>query len=403
MLTNNNNNGMTKPILRGVVFDVDGTLTIPNLDFADMYRRCGVEQGKDILQEVAAMSEADNDRANGIIEDMEEEGRRTLQLMPGAIELTSWLAAHNIPMALVTRNTRKTTDVLTNKLLSRQNFHPVIPRDDGCPPKPDPAALKVIANEWAAPLPNDGIIMVGDSVSNDIAFGKNAGIKTALLDTDNSRSNHEPKADFVMTDLTMLPSYIWSNYCIKSPLENKAKNLQGLPSPKPTTELTIAAAVGDFETILQLSQVESFDINAVDAYGNTALIWATENNHFDLVESLLKEFSTKLNINQLGYTDSSALNRAARRGHCKILEILAKTGADLDLPNHKLQYPLHFAAFQEHESALRLLLDHGANTHVLDRKGRTPADDTRSEIIQKMLEEKASDFLTENELHFCQN
>ena len=28
--------------LRGVVFDMDGTLTVPNLDFTEMYRRCNV-------------------------------------------------------------------------------------------------------------------------------------------------------------------------------------------------------------------------------------------------------------------------------------------------------------------------------------------------------------------------
>jgi phosphoserine phosphatase len=31
-----------KPVLRGVVFDMDGTLTELNLDFAEMKRRIGV-------------------------------------------------------------------------------------------------------------------------------------------------------------------------------------------------------------------------------------------------------------------------------------------------------------------------------------------------------------------------
>ena len=33
--------------LRGVVFDMDGTLTVPNLDFDEMYRRAGLVMGKD--------------------------------------------------------------------------------------------------------------------------------------------------------------------------------------------------------------------------------------------------------------------------------------------------------------------------------------------------------------------
>jgi len=45
----NNDDQPTPPKipLRGVVFDMDGTLTVPNLDFAEMYRRAGLVMGKD--------------------------------------------------------------------------------------------------------------------------------------------------------------------------------------------------------------------------------------------------------------------------------------------------------------------------------------------------------------------
>jgi hypothetical protein len=39
----------SRPVLRGVIFDMDGTLTKPNLDFTEMYRRVGsplVARGK---------------------------------------------------------------------------------------------------------------------------------------------------------------------------------------------------------------------------------------------------------------------------------------------------------------------------------------------------------------------
>ena len=29
----------SRPVLRGVIFDMDGTLTKPNLDFTEMYRQ----------------------------------------------------------------------------------------------------------------------------------------------------------------------------------------------------------------------------------------------------------------------------------------------------------------------------------------------------------------------------
>jgi hypothetical protein len=38
-----------RPTLRGVVLDMDGTLTIPNLNFSEMYDRCGIDAKDDIL------------------------------------------------------------------------------------------------------------------------------------------------------------------------------------------------------------------------------------------------------------------------------------------------------------------------------------------------------------------
>ena len=98
--------------LRGVVFDLDGTLTVPNLDFKVMYERCGVTQNEDILEAIAAMPDDAAAAAAAIVEEMEEEGRRTLQLTPGAREFAEWLARQDIPTALVTRNTRATIDHL---------------------------------------------------------------------------------------------------------------------------------------------------------------------------------------------------------------------------------------------------------------------------------------------------
>lgn len=89
---------------------MDGTLTKPNLDFKEMYARCGVDRKLDILAEIAAMPPDRAREAHAVIEEMEEEGRRNLALERGAAELCGWLRYHGIPMALVTRNTRHTVD-----------------------------------------------------------------------------------------------------------------------------------------------------------------------------------------------------------------------------------------------------------------------------------------------------
>ena len=47
-----------------------------------------------------------------------------------------------------------------------------------------------------------------------------------------------------------------------------------------------------------------------------------------------------------------------------------------------MQSPLHFAAFKKKPTAVAQLLAAGASTLTLDRKGRTPAEDTSDEAIR---------------------
>lgn len=68
------------PPLLGVVFDVDGTLTVPNLDFKVMYERCGVNKEDDILKAVGRMGEEGKIEAEGIIKEMEVESRDNLEV-----------------------------------------------------------------------------------------------------------------------------------------------------------------------------------------------------------------------------------------------------------------------------------------------------------------------------------
>eukprot|EP00435_Cladocopium_sp_Y103_P063724 s1031_g25.t1 len=149
---------MAKPLLRGVVFDLDGTLTVQNLDFKVMHERCGVPAGQDLLQAVAGMKGPDRHRAEEIIEEMEAEGRRTLQLAAGVIELGKFLQWWSLPTAIVTRNTQETVQSLHDQLWCPQSlpkFWPAVGREF-VPPKPHPAALchvpePKIPSGWSSP------------------------------------------------------------------------------------------------------------------------------------------------------------------------------------------------------------------------------------------------------------
>ena len=64
-----------------MIFDMDGTLTIPVLNFTEMRTRLGLSQGTDILPAVMNMESAERDRAMAIIRELEEEGTFLVQLV----------------------------------------------------------------------------------------------------------------------------------------------------------------------------------------------------------------------------------------------------------------------------------------------------------------------------------
>ena len=160
--------------LLGVIFDMDGTLTVPVIDFAEMRRRIGVPAG-DILKTVRAWPAERPAAAFDVIEEIEERARVALTLQPGARELMAFLDARGLRKAIVTRNTRRTVNHLLLHLATR--FDPVVTRDFE-PVKPDPAPALHICRAWGI-APVDAL-MVGD-YRDDILCGAAAGMATCLL------------------------------------------------------------------------------------------------------------------------------------------------------------------------------------------------------------------------------
>ena len=356
--------------LRGVVFDLDGTLTVPNLDFKLMYERCGVDPKEDILEAIGNMPDAEAATAAAIVEEMEEEGRRTLELTQGAREFAEWLARQGIPTALVTRNTRATIDHLHATLWKGlPPFSPAISRDDSYEPKPHPAALEAILATWGV-LPEE-VVMVGDSPANDVVFGKKAGVATALVDSGRrfTEGGSDEGASMVVENIAALAARFHERFELP-----KAGELQKYDVPAPGSDAAKAAAAGD------LARLEACDgVAAPDASGNTPLIWAADSGAADCVPYL----RDRCDVNHRGYLGATAVCRAARKGNLDALQLLLKAdGVDVNAPNDKMQSPLHFAAFKRNRACVDALLAAGASTYVLDRKGRTPAEDTAEDEIR---------------------
>ena len=167
---------------------------------------------------------------------------------------------------------------------------------------------------------------------------------------------------------------------------NTDGTLKKYETPVPFTEAALAAYNGD---ISLLSSLPSSSLLAVDETGNTPLIWCADKGHKDAVQLILEVVTEQdpSSVNTRGYLGNTALARAARGGHVECVSILLKNSEiNPNIANDKMQYPLHFAAFKRKPDVVRVLLDSKTcDSTVVDRKGRTPAEDTSDVSVRDMI------------------
>lgn len=176
-----------------LLFDMDGTLTTPMLDFRAIKAEMGIGT-QPILEALALMDAARRGAAVEVLHRHEETAAEASTLNPGCRELLDWVQAQQIPIALITRNSRRSVDVV----LRRHGLHiPVlITRDDGLF-KPDPAPLRLACEKLGL---NDlsSVWMIGDG-RYDIEAGIAAGARTVWI-------SHGKTRDFPANPWKSLPN-----------------------------------------------------------------------------------------------------------------------------------------------------------------------------------------------------
>ncbi|KAI1756036.1 HAD-like protein [Xylaria castorea] len=251
---------MHLPKLQGVIFDVDGTLCLPqNYMFPQMRAILGIPKSVDILTHISSLPTAgEREEAMEAIRAIERTAMASQEAQPGLGTLMTYLQEQGVRKAICTRNFEQPVTHLLGKFLAGVEFSPIVTRDFS-PPKPDPAGLLFIARSWglvrdlddaaadaASGSPSTGalleaaaqgseserkgargpkdeaandaksvrqveevgdasaLIMVGDSI-DDMTAGRRAGAATVLLvNSENAHLAEHPHTDLVIRRLDEL-------------------------------------------------------------------------------------------------------------------------------------------------------------------------------------------------------
>jgi HAD superfamily hydrolase (TIGR01509 family) len=185
---------LTRPA--AILFDMDGTLTAPLLDFARIKADMGIGNAP-ILESLKKMPPAERAVAQAVLDRHEDQAACDSTLNPGCRELLQWVEENGIRSAVVTRNTRRSLRTVFDR--HGLGIDVCVTRDDG-KYKPDPAPLQLACGRLGVSM--DSTWMVGDG-SHDIEAGVAAGMKTVWISHGGTRSfDAEPWR--VVNDLTEL-------------------------------------------------------------------------------------------------------------------------------------------------------------------------------------------------------
>jgi len=161
--------------LKLVIFDLDGTLLEPALDFAAIRAEIGLEPGAPILESFPALGETQRRRAYRILERHETAAADRSRLMPGAKELLDRLRQRGVKVTVLTRNSHASV----RRACQRHGlaFDGIVARGDQ-KPKPSPSGIRHLMEICgAAP---DEMVLVGD-FRFDVEAAAAAGCRSIAL------------------------------------------------------------------------------------------------------------------------------------------------------------------------------------------------------------------------------
>ncbi len=170
--------------LKVVIFDMDGTITKPYIDWKSLRDEIGIPQNEIIIDYIESLPFQERKRANRILEMLEGEAAQNSEINEGAEELLQFLKEKGIKTALVTNNNRRAMEhVLERHSL---DFDILLSREDGSVKPSEELILRALDRTGAE---KDQAIAVGDG-RFDLEASKKAGVRCIYLSNSTPALEH---------------------------------------------------------------------------------------------------------------------------------------------------------------------------------------------------------------------
>lgn len=197
-------------IIKAVIFDLDGTITRPFLDFDLIRNEMGLDKNAGpVLEAMEKMTPSQRSVAQQILDYHEKEAIEHSQLNDFAKETLSSLRAAGIKIGILTRNTKDNVSAISRK--HSLYFDAAVGREDG-PIKPDAFGVNYLCEKFGV-KPQE-TLLVGDYLF-DLLCAKNAGAFAVLLTNHKKAGEFAKIADFCIENISQVLDII-ENQKIKS-------------------------------------------------------------------------------------------------------------------------------------------------------------------------------------------
>lgn len=180
-----------------VIFDMDGTVTRPILDFKKIRAQLGVPDRESIVDYLDALTGDERTRKTAMLRQWEDEAALAAQLNDGMAEVLDYLDRQGLPRGILTRNSGQS--VRTTLGILGVEFDAILCRDEP-PIKPHPDSARRLAGRLGV-LPEHTLV-VGDYLY-DIEVGRAIGARTVLI-TNGQSPDFEAHEDFRIERMTEL-------------------------------------------------------------------------------------------------------------------------------------------------------------------------------------------------------